>query len=95
MCVLLNQSAGSVLGENLDEVLARVRENFSKHGMLADVRMLSGAEASEAAQQAIAGGVDGVVAGGGDGTVSCLAGVLAGTDVPLGVLPLGTFNHFA
>src|SRR5919199_2885332 len=37
----------------------------------------------------------GVVAGGGDGTISSVAGALAGTDRPLGVLPLGTLNHFA
>lgn len=36
-----------------------------------------------------------VVAGGGDGTVSAVAGKLAGTDTPLGVLPMGTLNHFA
>ncbi len=36
-----------------------------------------------------------VVAGGGDGTVNAVAGMLAGTDTPLGVLPMGTLNHFA
>jgi diacylglycerol kinase family enzyme len=36
-----------------------------------------------------------VVAGGGDGTVSAVAGVLAGTDAAIGVLPMGTLNHFA
>lgn len=36
-----------------------------------------------------------IVAGGGDGTISSVASVLAGTDVALGVLPMGTLNHFA
>ena len=33
--------------------------------------------------------------GGGDGSIRTVAGVLAETSVPLGVLPLGTLNHFA
>jgi diacylglycerol kinase family enzyme len=36
-----------------------------------------------------------LVVGGGDGTLSAVAGLLRGTGVALGVLPLGTFNHFA
>ncbi len=36
-----------------------------------------------------------VVACGGDGTVSAVAGALAGTGIPLGVIPRGTANAFA
>jgi YegS/Rv2252/BmrU family lipid kinase len=40
-------------------------------------------------------GFDTVVAAGGDGTVNAAASALIGADVPMGILPLGTFNHFA
>jgi undecaprenyl-diphosphatase len=33
--------------------------------------------------------------GGGDGTVSCAAGIAVEHDIPLAVFPGGTFNHFA
>jgi diacylglycerol kinase family enzyme len=36
-----------------------------------------------------------LIVGGGDGTLSAAAGVLADTDIALGILPLGTLNHFA
>ncbi|MBJ7596966.1 diacylglycerol kinase family protein [Candidatus Nephthysia bennettiae] len=36
-----------------------------------------------------------VIVAGGDGTVRFVASRLAGTDHPLGILPLGTFNNFA
>lgn len=36
-----------------------------------------------------------IVAGGGDGTLGTVAGLLKGRGIALGVLPLGTLNHFA
>jgi YegS/Rv2252/BmrU family lipid kinase len=44
---------------------------------------------------AIKAGASAVIAGGGDGTICLVAGTLAGTGIPLGVLPMGTMNHFA
>src|SRR6202035_2250089 len=43
----------------------------------------------------VAGELDAVVVGGGDGSIRTVASVLAGSDVPLGIIPLGTLNHFA
>lgn len=36
-----------------------------------------------------------IAAAGGDGTINAVAGAVAGTGVPFGVIPLGTFNYFA
>lgn len=47
------------------------------------------------AEQALAAGAELIVAGGGDGTVREVAGAVAGSDVPLGLLPYGTANLFA
>jgi diacylglycerol kinase family enzyme len=48
-----------------------------------------------AAAQSPCNGASVIVAAGGDGTVSAAASALAATDAALGVLPLGTLNHFA
>lgn len=45
--------------------------------------------------RALAAAPEIVVAAGGDGTVMAVAGAMLGRDVPMAVLPLGTFNFFA
>jgi YegS/Rv2252/BmrU family lipid kinase len=57
--------------------------------------VLSGADLAGTLDRVLADGHDLVVVGGGDGTVSYAAGRIAGTNVVLGVLPLGTANDFA
>lgn len=47
------------------------------------------------ASQAVAAGVDMVISAGGDGTLNEVIQGLAGTDVALGVLPMGTMNVWA
>lgn len=54
-----------------------------------------GQQLQQAVTQALALGCSGVVAGGGDGTLNCVASKLVGTPLSFGVLPLGTLNHFA
>ena len=58
-------------------------------------RVLSGTDLAVTLDRVIADGHDLVVVGGGDGTVTFAAGRLAGTNVMLAVLPLGTANDFA
>ena len=47
------------------------------------------------AQQAVAEGYDMVVVGGGDGTVSEVAKGLIHAPIPLGIVPIGTYNNIA
>jgi diacylglycerol kinase family enzyme len=92
--VLLNAAAGLRPGQVQGEA-ARVRELFASVGLDAEVREVPGPRLLAAAREAAASDADVVVMGGGDGTMSAGAGGLAGTGKPMGLLPLGTLNHFA
>ncbi|MBG9390323.1 diacylglycerol kinase family protein [Caenimonas aquaedulcis] len=91
--VIANSSSGQGCApEWARDVEGKLRE----HGLDARVTLVhSGEEILSTAKQAVARGADMVVASGGDGTVSAVASQLAGTRVTLGVLPMGTLNHFA
>ena len=69
---------------------------FASRGIFPDfVYPEQGSSITEIAAGAVRQGYDVVVAGGGDGTVNGVASALVATGVRLGVLPLGTLNHFA
>lgn len=91
--VIVNAGSG---GGHDDERVQWLTGLFERAGATAEVHLArGGVELTALAKEALARRPDVVVAGGGDGTISGVASVLAGSDVPLGVLPLGTLNHFA
>jgi len=93
IAVIVNRGAGSVVSGDLSA--DKLRQMFLEGGTEADVHVIPGEEICDTARAAVAGGAEVVVAGGGDGTIRAVASVLAGGPVPMGVLPLGTLNHFA
>src|SRR3954470_4727201 len=92
--VLLNAAAG-LRPEKIEGEVAHVRDLFAGHGIEASVEEVPGPDLLARAQAAAASAADVVVMGGGDGTMSAGAGGLAGSGKPMGLLPLGTLNHFA
>jgi YegS/Rv2252/BmrU family lipid kinase len=91
MIVVMNRSAGGS-----DDPRARVVELFRRQGE--DPRIVQpddGHDICAVARDAVQSGERIVVAAGGDGTINAVATALAGTDRILGVLPVGTLNHFA
>ena len=89
--VIVNRGGGSAA-----EAERRIGDAFAGTGVDAEVRVVAPGELDRScAEAAAAEGVDALVAAGGDGTVGTAAGAVAGTGLALGVLPMGTLNHFA
>ncbi|HEY7509628.1 MAG TPA: diacylglycerol kinase family protein [Vicinamibacteria bacterium] len=93
--VLLNPAAGSVAASGASEITDRVSTALALAGVDADVRPIDSRYLAAAVRAAVDGGAAAVVIGGGDGTLNTAVEALVGGPVPLGVLPLGTRNHFA
>jgi diacylglycerol kinase family enzyme len=93
LAIILNHSSGMDGKEAVQMHLARF---FDSHGVEARImRAHRSEQLIELAQRAVSDNADPVVASGGDGTINAVASVLVGTERTLGVLPLGTLNHFA
>jgi diacylglycerol kinase family enzyme len=90
--VVINRGGGS-FG---DDKVAQLEPLFAKHGVEAEILAVDPAEIDRHCTEAAkAAGVDALVAAGGDGTIGTAAAAVAGTAMALGILPLGTLNHFA
>jgi diacylglycerol kinase family enzyme len=91
--VVLNPNSGSFATE-VREILCR-HFGDEEHGTCKIHLLDAGHDVKALVKEAIDGGAGLVVAAGGDGTVAAVSDGLIGSDVPMGILPLGTANVLA
>ena len=91
--VLLNRGGGAVAADA--QIARKVRSAVRAAGIDAEIEMISGGDCEVRARAIAERGDPLLVVGGGDGTISAAAAALVGTETLLGILPLGTLNHFA
>lgn len=91
--VILNASSGSSAATDVSRPIVDAFAAFSVTPRIAVVH--PGSDVRHVATAALADGCDVLVAAGGDGTIRIVAEAVAGSGVALGVIPSGTFNHFA
>lgn len=91
--VIINASSGA---DDKKQAVELLRDLFAEHRLDARISLAqSGTEIIELARRAVREDCGPIVAGGGDGTINAVASEVVGTNRVLGVLPLGTLNHFA
>ena len=89
-CIILNPASGR--GDHRGDAIRAAAAKFPG----VEIREVpSPSKLGDTVDTALAEGCDPIIAAGGDGTIGALAAALAGTDVALGILPMGTFNYFA
>lgn len=91
--VLINRHGGAAKADS--QIASTVSAAFRAAGIDAKVEMIDGAKCAERCKHFAKLGDGLIVVGGGDGTLSAAASELADTATALGILPLGTLNHFA
>ena len=95
--VIFNKSAGSFQRLNRDpkEWIGEIAANNSITGVEFDVRVIPALEINETIKYFVDNKYDVITASGGDGTINGVATIIKDSDAALGVIPSGTFNHFA
>jgi len=92
-------SGGAGRGKSADRrtaVGAEIEAQLAKRGLAADTPQTASAdEAAALLRDAAAAGYELAVVAGGDGSVRLAVDALAGTELPLGIVPLGTGNLLA
>lgn len=93
---LFNRDGGTFRTTDMDAYAKKAEQVFQDAGHEIECEAVHGKDILSALEKAAdEPGVEGLIAGGGDGTISAAAGIAWKTGLPLGVVPAGTMNLFA
>ncbi|MDK9701265.1 MAG: diacylglycerol kinase family lipid kinase [bacterium] len=94
IAVIINPRAG--LPKLLPIIRLRIQQHFSALGNeLKSYEITPQVDGTACGKQALQDGAELLVAAGGDGTINRVAQAIIGTEIPLGLLPLGSGNGMA
>jgi YegS/Rv2252/BmrU family lipid kinase len=88
---LVNKSGGSFT----EGIAERIGEALVAAGVDSEIMLVEGKDCAARAADHVKKGVELIIAAGGDGTMGSVAGELSGSKAVMGIMPLGTLNHFA
>jgi diacylglycerol kinase family enzyme len=88
--VLINHKAGSARWSERE-----IADQFKALDWSVNIQFVRPKKLVQTLNELCDSGVKTIIIGGGDGSISTAAAILANRDVTLGILPMGTFNLFA
>lgn len=91
--ILVNKHGGAARAD--PQIVKKVADAVARAGIDAELELVGGDDCTDRCRAIAERGDPLLIVGGGDGTISAAAEALVGTDTKLGILPLGTLNHFA
>jgi diacylglycerol kinase family enzyme len=91
--VLLNRGGGALAAD--PQIPDKVRAALKTAGIDSAVELIDGGDCEVRSRAIAERGDPLLIIGGGDGSISAAASAVLGTKTALGILPLGTLNHFA
>src|SRR3954470_9770908 len=91
--VLINRGGGAAAADS--QIAEKAAAALAAAGLQVEVELVDGGECDVRCRAIAERGDPLLIVGGGDGTIAAAASALAGTGTSLGILPLGTLNHFA
>ncbi len=95
VAAIINRKAGTAALRLAESGEAKLFQAFREAGIDAQIHVVEPVYLADAMLEIVHSGAEVVLVGGGDGSINTAARYLHNTSKVLGVLPLGTHNHFA